>query len=190
MMASAPFEHTNEDRRRPDQHSFLASHRALAVCTRELARLADEVVLGATALRAGGIEDKPDARIAPGRCIVQLGPVAVTMTWLRSTLDSAADGELLVIVWNGAVAARNGHGRGPERREASNARLPAVALWEEVLVAVGTDEASWRWQPASAATSYSSPELAAVAVEQLRLAYAQWQQDERDRLPAPVRMTP
>lgn len=169
MTASAPFEHTNDDGRRTEQ-SFLASHRALAVCTRELARLADEVVLGATALLAGGIEDKPESRIAPGRCIVQLGPVAVTLTWLRSTLDSAADGELLVIVWDGAVAAR--HGSLAARREAKTVQLPAVARWEEVLVAVGRDEASWRWRSASAATSYSSHELAALAVEQLRLAHA------------------
>ena len=153
-----------------DRPSFLASHRALAVCSRELARLAADVVRGTATLSAAGVEEKSTERLSPGRCIVQLGPVALTLTWLRSTIDTVADGDLLVIVWRGAVAPQGEYL--PERMTTRTQPSAPTALWEEVFVASGTDEASWIWQPKNAETGgLSSAELAAHSVERLRLAY-------------------
>jgi hypothetical protein len=135
-----------------------------------------EVVHQVATLAAAGIEEKALERLSPGRCIVQLGPVALTLTWLRSTIDSVADGDLLVIVWRGEVAPRGEHL--PERMTTPRpGGGPATtALWEEVFVAAGTDEKSWIWQPKGAdlgggGGGYSSTELAARCVERLRLAY-------------------
>lgn len=153
-----------------DRPSFLASHRALAICSRELARLAVDVVRAAGALSLAGVDDKPVERVSPGRCIVQLGPVALTLTWLRSTIDTVADGDLLVIGWRGSVAPRGEHL--PERMTERTSLLAPVALWEDVFSAGGTDEASWIWQPKDTETGgYSSLELADLSVERLRLAY-------------------
>lgn len=148
-----------------DRQSFLGSHRALGACTREFARLADDIVQRVTALD----EEKPVVRNSPGRCIAQLGPVAITLAWLRSTLDSVADGQLMVIVWRGIVAPALLHL--PERMSKKKPALPATALWEEVLRPVATDEASWLWESAkNPDMRYTSAELAELCVERLRLA--------------------
>jgi hypothetical protein len=152
-----------------DRPSFLGSHRAIGACTRELGRLSDEIEERVLAL-AGGIEEKPDIRRSPGRCIVQMGRVALTVAWLRSTLDTVADGELLVIVWRGTVAPQ-AHRR-PERRAQQGTPLGATEVWEEVLSAAATDEASWSWRPEEADVGgYSSAELAERCVERLRVAH-------------------
>lgn len=169
-----------------DRPSFVASHRALAVCTREFGRLANEVTLGLTALHVAGELEKAIVVQSPGRCMVQVGPVALTMTWLRSRLDVVADGELLVVVWHGAVAppAARFRERVLKGPTATGAGPTAEALWEEVLTVDADSEESWRWQPtgASAApdvprTSYTSTMLAARGVERLRLAYAEHHTD-------------
>ena len=150
---------------------FLASYRALSVCTRELARL--------TAMVASGIEEASFAlddqkvviRQTPARFIVQVGPVALTIAWLRSTLDSAASGELLVMVWRGTVAPYPTHC--PERSSAHRTPNVPTAVWEEAFSAVASSEATWLWQHANAdAMQYSSTQLAARCVDRLRLAHA------------------
>lgn len=155
------------------RRSFLDTPRALAVRTREFARLTDAVASGAAALWSAGAEerDKPVVRRSPDRCIVQLGPVALTAAWLRSTLDSVAHGELLLIVWRGVIAAP-----GPYVPDRTTARcIPvrsATALWEEVFAAAGTDEASWLWRPADAQIGgLSSADLADRCVARLRQAH-------------------
>ncbi|HKH94774.1 MAG TPA: hypothetical protein VKA54_23400 [Gemmatimonadaceae bacterium] len=168
-----------------DRPSFVASHRALAVCTREFGRLAGEVALGLTALNVAGEMEKALVVQSPGRCIAQVGPVALTMTWLRSRLDVVADGELLVVVWHGNVAPPSARFRervlkGPTSGPAG-AGPSAQALWEEVLSVRAESEESWRWQPIKAAdaagTSYTSTALATLGVERLRLAYAEYHTD-------------
>ena len=150
---------------------FLASHRALAVCTRELARLADEVVRGVAALPGAAPTDKATVRRSPDRCIVQLGPVALTIAWLRGSYDAVAAGELLVIVWRGAVAPRQRHQ--PERPATGPAPLGATPLWEQVLTPVGESEETWAWQPKDddRVGQWSSAELGARCVARLRAAY-------------------
>jgi hypothetical protein len=116
------------------------------------------------------VEHKAVVRQAPDRDIVQLGPVALTLTWLQNSHDSVAMGELLAIVWRGVVAPRRTYE--PERPDKRPAPLPATPLWEQVLTAVGESEADWGWQPHDpAAERCSSTELAASCVERLRVAY-------------------
>jgi hypothetical protein len=151
---------------------FLASYRALSVCTRELGRLTGMITADVTRLSSVLADEKPQVRQTPARCIIQLGPVALTLAWLRSTLDSAASGELLVIVWRGAVAPQQTHC--PERTTADRSANAVTALWEEAFIAVATSEATWTWQRGTAdAVRYSSQELAARCVERLRLAHAE-----------------
>ena len=151
---------------------FLATHRALAACTRELARLSDDVLLSVAALPGAMSEEKAVVRRSPDRCIVQLGPVALTLAWLRSTHDSVAAGELLVIVWRGAVAPRRQHQ--PERPATRPVTLEATPLWEQVLTAVADSEDTWGWQPHDPQIGRcTSTELAVRCVERLRVAYVE-----------------
>jgi hypothetical protein len=155
-----------------DRQPFLTTHRAIAVCAREFTRLTEEVEQSLAALVAAGMEETPVVRLSPTRCIVQLGPVALTIAWLRSRLDAVAEGELLVIVWQGAVARHRDHH--PERPLDVSRTVPASVLWEDVLVAAAASETSWTWRPVSTDdAAYTSPELAARCVTRLRLAHGQ-----------------
>jgi hypothetical protein len=170
MIGNSSAERVVDARDSTYRQSFLASHRALAACTRELTRLSDEIVLGVAALSGAGVEHKAVVRQWPDRCIVQLGPVALTLAWLRSTHESVATGELLIIVWRGVVAPRKEHQ--PERPATGPARVPAAPLWEQILTAVGDSEETWAWQPHDIkAAPLSSTALAARCVERLRAAY-------------------
>jgi hypothetical protein len=165
--------HSNVDSaKRTDPRSFLSSHRALAVRLREFDRLTDAVISDVTALGASATGPllKPVVRRSPNRCLVQFGPVALTLTWLRHTNDSAAAGELLVVVWRGIIATADVHAADRTTTLVTPVRS-ATVVWEEVLQAVAIDEPSWLWQPAGADIGgYRSTELAERCVEQLRLA--------------------
>ena len=150
---------------------FLSSHRALAACSREFGRLADEIAQRVEALRSETLDEKPEIRLAPGRYIVQFGPVALTLAWLRSTLDSVADGKLLVMAWQGKVG--GGPLKTPERAGLPRTSQTPVVLWEETLVASGASEAGWLWQrEGDSSKRYESQELATRCVKQLRDALA------------------
>jgi hypothetical protein len=132
--------------------------------------LSDEVSSGVAALQGPTAEEKPTVRRSPERCIVQVGPVALTLAWLRGNLDSVAEGELLVIVWRGEVAPRQRHQ--PERPGTGPAPLGATPLWEQVLTPFGDSEATWTWQPIDDEIGRcSSTELAARCVGRLGAAY-------------------
>jgi hypothetical protein len=149
---------------------FLTSSRAYAACTRELARLSDEVLRGVALLGGAMHDEKPTIRRSPDRCIVQLGPVALTVAWLRGNNDTVASGELLIIVWRGSVAPRKDHN--PERPTKGPAPLGATPLWEQVLSAVGESEQTWGWHPPGAEIERcSSIELAERCVGRLQAAY-------------------
>ena len=108
-------------------------------------------------------------RQSPGRCIVQLGSVALTVTWLNGTAGEVADGELLCIVWRGQVAPRGEH---QFERVSQAAPVAATVVWEQVLLAAATGAADWTWQPKAADTGgWTSAELAAQCVERLRDAF-------------------
>jgi hypothetical protein len=160
---------TDTDRR--DRPAFLVSHRAHSACAHEIGHLAKEVAGGLAALHAAGAIAKPEVRQSPDRCIVQLGPVALTIAWLRSALGTVADGELLVIVWRGAVAPKPR--QLPERARARPAAVTATALWEEVLSVAAEDPQSWRWRPAAGGADCTSAALARHCVERLHQAYTE-----------------
>lgn len=149
---------------------FAASYRANAACARELGRLHDAVADGLTAWAAGGVTEKPVVRRSPARCLVQLGPVALTIAWLQSGRGTVADGELLVVVWRGAVASRSP--RGFERSGDRAGPSSATALWEEVLVVEAESEDSWTWSSSGRHDgAMTSLTLADRCVERLREAY-------------------
>jgi hypothetical protein len=127
---------------------YLTTHPAVAASGREFTRLATFVADGIVALH---LEDPTHAmkiRRSPYRTIMQVGPVAITVTWLRDRENSAAGSELLVAVWRGAIAASGGH---QFERPASPA-TPATAaiIWEAQYVADAADEISWMWRSAVA----------------------------------------
>ena len=109
-------------------------------------------------------------RHSPGRCIVQLGHVALTLTWLRSTLGHVSEGTLLIVVWRGAVAPTRRHQ--PERPSGAPATW-ATSVWEDSFTVEAEDEKSWRWRGTTAdCGAYTSDALADRCVEQLQLAHA------------------
>lgn len=153
-----------------ERPAYLSTHRALAASTREFGRLTEALESGVAALHSAGIDAAPVVRRTPARCILQLGPVALTAAWLQNPMASVAEGELMVIVWEGAVGARREHR--PEQLGTRPAPPPATVLWEAVYVAAGETEAEWRWQPGNAdGAPLTSPELAAQCVERLRRAH-------------------
>src|SRR3954467_6021294 len=70
---------------------YLTTHPAVAASGREFTRLVEFVADNIVALH---LEDPAHAlkvRRSPYRSIMQVGPVAITLTWLRDRADSAAD---------------------------------------------------------------------------------------------------
>lgn len=152
-----------------DATAFLKTHRALVVCAREFTRLTGEIETKVAAL-AKGLASAPQVRVTPGRFIVQLGGVALTVAWLRANVDSVDAGRLLAIVWQGEVAPRRSHEF--ERRPVGAART-ATSIWEQVLIASASTESDWEWCPElPGAPGQSSTELATQLVQRLQRAYA------------------
>lgn len=133
----------NDPDRVDARDAFLSSHRALPACTREFDRLADDVSKRATALGTQTGTGPADVRRAPGRCIVQLGPVALTISWVRSRTDTVSDGRLLIVAWEGTVAQS---GTPTPERPQDRAVRSARPISEEVFVADATGEQDWRWR--------------------------------------------
>jgi hypothetical protein len=159
---------------------FISSHRANAACARELARLHDAIADGLEAWgvgtpRAGADADlahAPVVRRTPERCLVQVGPVALTVAWLQRAHGTVADGELLVVVWRGAVAVQPP--RGFERTVDRTGASSATPVWETVLVANAGSEADWVWMRVGMAdVTLSSAALADQCIDRLRAAHAE-----------------
>lgn len=153
---------------RGDDPSYTESRRASVKCTRELEQLMSDVVKGARHLIAAG-DKEPVIRHSPNRCIVQLNGVALTIAWLQNPLAFVADGELLVILWDGNVAPAH-----PTRGDTA-ANLPvtrsAQQLWEGVFVVQASDPNSWTWRNRTHPDeALSSTELASQCLTRLGLA--------------------
>ena len=151
-----------DDRSGQQRDSFLASHRAITHLGREFDRLAAEVTKRvATVNRAGDDAEVPlEVHRVPGRCTVQLGPVALTLSWVRTRPDNVATGRLMIIEWEGTVG-RVAVAGGPS----------AIPLRETVLRADATRVEDWQWKSDDVAGyAYDSSELAAHCVDSL--AYA------------------
>ena len=170
MILSAPIERAADNRDPLSRQTFLSSHRARAVLTREFARLSKQLIAAARTLAHNSLDEAPTVRQAPDHCIVQFGPVALTVGWLRNGSDSPAAGQLLAIVWRGYIAPRGEHS--PERLDARRARTAPVSAWEETLVVSAASEETWHWHPEGLTREgYASPELATRCIEQLRIAH-------------------
>ena len=147
--------------------TFLASARAGVICAREFDRLSDDIA-DRMATPPPDLDAPPaDVRRAPGRCIVQLGPVGLTVSWVRARVDTVANGRLMIIEWLGVVA-RGAH-RLPERNATSVAAMTAKVLREEILLAEATSEHDWMWKRETpSGANLHSTELAQHCVSALR----------------------
>ncbi|HKO16602.1 MAG TPA: hypothetical protein VJU87_10200 [Gemmatimonadaceae bacterium] len=153
-----------------DAPSFLETPRAITVRNQEFEQLVDQVSrqlaqLGLTATGRG------EVRRAPNRCIVQLGALALTISWVRGRSETVPEGRLLVIEWDGIVG--RGAERIPERiaaaKPAAFEQAPATITKEAVLLAAATRADDWRWRREDEpALGYSSAELATLCVESLQ----------------------
>jgi hypothetical protein len=155
-----------------DRHAFLGSHRAISVGGREFTRLSEALVAAAKQMAPGLGAEPPTSRLSPDRCIVQVGPVALTVLYIRNGADVPVGGQLLAMVWRGTIAARGDHV--PERMPARRVNPQPVTVWEETLVVSAENEASWHWHPRSLQEhGYTSLELADRCIAQLRSAFAE-----------------
>ena len=154
---------------------YTSSFRANAACARELARLYDEIAASLADARVPAdakVTEEPVVRRSPARCLVQLGPVALTVAWLQRAQGTVADGELLIVVWRGEVAVRTPQGF--ERAHQHSGASSATALWETVLVVSAQSETQWGWAPVGGGgDAVSSAALARRCVERLVAAHAE-----------------
>ena len=123
----------DKERLADEREAFLGSPRAFAACAREFESVVTHVVRGLDGREADVSGVKTVVRRTPTRCIIQLGPVALTLSWVRSAAGRVADGRLMVIEWYGQVA--QGAERVPERFQASLAGKTAVILRESIWMA-------------------------------------------------------
>ena len=150
----------SDDRSTQQRDTFLASHRAITHLGREFDRLAAEVAKRAATVNRDDVEVPLEVHRVPGRCTVQLGPVALTLSWIRTRPDTVATGRLMIIEWEGQVG-RGSVTTGPR----------AIPLRETVLRADATRVEDWQWKSDDVAGyAYDSTELAAHCVDSL--AYA------------------
>ncbi len=140
---------------------YITSPRARITCGREFERItADIATLGERVGPAGSAGW--DIRRAPGRCIVQAGALALTVSWVRGKGDTAEDGRLMVMEWEGTVG-----GQPPSSTAPANAmRAGATLVREEVFLAEAASDDQWRWR--SGDVSVDSAELARRSVDALR----------------------
>src|ERR1051326_6782377 len=126
MFESIDYQPSESDRAELARERFLTSHRAIAACTREFSHLAQAVSERAGDLREElQLEDELAIRLTPERCIVQVGPVAITVAWLRGPMDSLLDGRLMIIAWRGTGAPR--HRADPDRGQSLGRGLRRVS---------------------------------------------------------------
>jgi hypothetical protein len=181
MIGSAPTPRALDWRDAESQHAFLRSQRARSACAREVTRVGELVLEGATRLAREYGLPLPDARPSADRSIVQLGPVALSLAWLKvGKADTPDCGQLLAIAWRGVLASRGGSTYAPERTVAASRAVAPVALWEQALTPSATTADDWHWHAQGLDESgHTSDEVAARCVAELRTAL-------EALLPAPV----
>lgn len=144
---------------------FLSSSRAQTICGRQLDRIASEIERLAAAM-ATELGASAEVSRSPGRCIVQMGDVALTTSWMRAPGNAVADGRLLIVAWRGTVAPKNSVA--PERTTRNQPTRQATPLREIVLMPVATCEADWGWQRESQpGISLQAADIAARSVDSL-----------------------
>lgn len=162
MIKQAPSGHSSP----VDGPEFLGTHRARSVASREFTRFSDALTKAAKEAAKRLEQEAPVTRHSPDRCIVQLGPVALTAAYIRGGNDVPSGGQLLAIVWRGTIAPRGDHV--PERLGARHVPTPPVSLSEETYVVSADSESSWHWHPAGLDNEgYTSDELAERCIASL-----------------------
>ena len=166
MSQGSPWDASAERGDAANSQAFLATHRGQAAFAREYARLVTAILADVGMLTRGDAAMAPVIRQSPERCIVQLGPVAMTMVWLRKGAEATANGELLLMMWKGTIAQRSGD---PTEYNARRKTVVApVILSEETFVAFAVSETAWTWRSgATGADGLSSTMLAEQAVRRL-----------------------
>jgi hypothetical protein len=148
--------------------TFLGSSRAVAVCSREFERLADTIAKRATSA-AEKVGAKAEVQRMPDRCLVQLGPVALSVSWVRERVDTVATGRLMIAEWQGTVVRQPR----PADMAATASTVnhgPATLMSEKILRADATGEPDWLWRREPVEDlGYASRDLAAHCVESLML---------------------
>ena len=150
---------------------FLQTHRSASALTRELDLLSEEIEKRLESVTSVAIENKRDVRRSPGRCVVQLGAVSLTVSWVRSRDDTIANGRMMVVHWRGLAG-----GGGPWLQEEATMGNPrrtgpkpkvAAMLSQRDLIPYATSANDWTWQDEASAERLSSGELAAWCIDTL-----------------------
>ncbi len=166
LLVDATARAANDERLVRDRDTYLGSHRSGPACARELERLADDVVQRVESIERDEAAGEIEVRRGAGRCIIQLGPVALTMSWIRSRTDAVIEGRLMIMEWDGIV--RRGTDQVPERAPVRHTFRPATLLREDVFVADAATEQNWRWRRDGRALGmYTSRDLAARCMASL-----------------------
>ena len=130
---------------------YMSQPRAHTALKREFEALTTELahrVKGETD-RLG--QDQVEMHCAPQRLVVQLGPVGLSMSWVAGRSGNLADGRLMVIEWDGAIA----HSRQIGGAKTASPTREMTYRPE----AKGPDD--WCWRPESGdGSSYTSRNLA------------------------------
>lgn len=132
---------------------YMAQPRAQTALRRELDALTTE--LASRVKSAGSERANAQATLhsSPQRVVVQLGSVGLSLSWVAARSGNLADGRLLVIEWEGAVA----HGRGMGGLKTASPTREQVFRPE----AKGPDDWCWRADDGgTVGTAYSSRNLA------------------------------
>jgi hypothetical protein len=150
---------SREERYARDRDAYLGSHRSGPACARELERLTDDLVDRIESMERPDGAAEIEVKRGAGRCIIQLGPVALTVSWIRARTDAVIEGRLMIMEWDGVV--RRGTDQLPERVPVRHTFPPATLLREDVYVADAATEQNWRWRRDGRAPGmYTSRDLA------------------------------
>lgn len=142
----------HDEKRARDRASFLTSQRALTLVSRELEALTQAVTrsCGEPGVLPDGVE--PFVRRTPDRYTLQIGAVGLSFSWLRGRSNSIADGQLLIIEWDGLLA---------ENQEVGVDTRAATPRFEHVLQPQATSPEDWQWRRSDGELcAYSTRDLA------------------------------
>lgn len=149
---------------------FLQTHRSIGALARELERVTDEIERRLELVPPS--DGKREVRRSPTRCAAQLGPVSLTVSWVRSRDDLIENGRMMVMHWRGAAG-----GAGPWMQEeatmgrpqrAAGPKAKAVSvLGQRDLVPDATSPDDWTWRDELSDERLDSLALAAWCVETL-----------------------
>ncbi|MEP6491986.1 MAG: hypothetical protein ABJF01_04880 [bacterium] len=131
--------------------TFMSEPRALTALRREFDTLTAELERRVKFEGARLGDKKFEVHSAPQRLVAQLGAVGLSMSWVADRSGNLADGRLLVIEWEGAVA----HGR------SMGGGQTASLTRERVFRPEAKSPDDWCWRPEGGdGSAYSSRNLA------------------------------